>query len=154
MDRPKIDKFLSELFEQSDDELRVSIKQLISALAGYRNAYHKRVPTHVRNEVYDALYPYDEDRDMQIVCPHCRKNTYLEASTSLESTADGWWSVVKTDDRFFLDWHDDFDVDVQGIEFRCQECGSLLTCDLDSLKEMYDEQRKSSTNEELGILGS
>ena len=117
----------------------------------FREAF-MQVPYVERAAIYNALYPYTEAR-VSVICPHCGARAAVDATTTATSTANGYWAVVATDDRLYLDWNDDYEVEVTGLEYLCPHCARQIAGSLDELEDLWKDQQKQTTNEELGILG-
>ena len=117
----------------------------------FREAF-MQLPCVERAAIYNALYPYTEAR-VSVICPNCGARVVVDATTTTMSTANGYWAVVATDGRLYLDWNYDYEVDVSSLEYLCPKCGQQIAGSLDELEDLWKDQQKQTTNEELGILG-
>lgn len=158
MTKEEIAKHLTEIldaWEAEDDKGRrdffTNLRQVLET-GTIRRRYLKLHPQ-FRQALYRAMYPYDEDPDIEVTCPHCGKRTSLVATASDQSTASGYWRVVESDGHLYLDWHENYECEVSNLLYECEECGESLAGDLYELEELWAKQREQSTNESLGILG-
>ena len=157
MDKTLMKKSLLDLmqsFTTTDGKCnRDELTEFVSLLKSDEfRTLHRKLPQIDRNIIYAALYPYDECR-VEVKCPHCGKTARVDAVTTAMSPADGYWAVVKCDDQLFLDWDNDFEVDVSALEYRCCECDAVIAHSLSDIEDMRKEQQKTTISEELGILG-
>jgi predicted RNA-binding Zn-ribbon protein involved in translation (DUF1610 family) len=157
----------------TQEEIKKNISEILDAweardLKGRREFYHDlrhvledtsirrrymKLPCEFRNGIHHALHPYEDNPDIRVLCPHCGKYSGMRATTSPASTASGYWAIVENDGQLFLDWDNDYEVDVSDLEFICDECGENMASWLGGLEELWAKQQEQSTNEKLGILG-
>lgn len=144
---------LAPFITDDDKANRDNLTELIAVLRSseFRRLYTK-IPTNYRNSIHNSLYPYEECR-VAVKCPHCGARVDVDATTTSSSTANGFWAVVVTEGRLYLDWNDDYEVEVNDLEYLCPKCAQQIAGSLDELEALWRDQQKQTISEELGILG-